>query len=378
MRNDRDRIRGSKVSSNNLNKQLVKKFLTIVCGGVGSFILISSIVAFTFLSPAYQFNNAIDPETGVPIVVNETQDNLFLSYFLPPQKTTFLLIGLDDDDNRADVVIVGVFNRVTNHIDLISIPRDTLVHLNAENRAYLNSNGRNVPSQTKMADLFAHGGSNHGASVTRKHLEDVLGISIDYQVIIGLDAFVSIVDTVGPITMEIPAGGLYYVDPVQDLVINVPGGVQELDGNMAEGVVRYRSSYARGDLQRIEMQQQFMGELFKQTLQRDTIMNNLAELIETFIEYVDTDFPIEDLPMYLPFILKLDENSLTMHTLPGEPVMLYDPFHKHNISYVRQDMEESKILIDRVFFSIHEEDNEDTEYNIKALNEETTTVAAGA
>lgn len=377
MRNDRYKIRGSKVSCNNINKNMVKKFLTIVCGGVGTFILLFSAIAFSFILPGYQLNHIIDPETGVPIVVNERQDNLFLSHLLPPQKTTFLIIGLDADDNRADVVIVGVFNRITNHIDLISVPRDTLVHLNAENTAYLNSNGRRVPPQTKIADLFAHGGVNHGASVTRKHLEDILGISIDYEVIVGLDAFISIVDTVGPITMEIPAGGLYYNDPVQDLVISIPGGIQELDGNMAEGVVRFRSSYARGDLQRIEMQQQFMSELFKQTLQRETIMNNLAELLETFIEYVDTDFAIEDLIMYLPFIFDLNEDSLSMHTLPGEPVTLYDSFHNHNISYVRHNVEESKMLIDRIYFSVNEENDTEIEVNTKVLNEGGT-VGSGA
>lgn len=351
MQNNSFKTQGYKSKLKSTRKNMMIKFFTIVFGVVGGFILLSTAIAFAFLAPGYHSNTIIDPETGV--IVNENQNNFFINRLLPPQRTSFLIIGLDDDDMRADVVILGVFNREINQVDLISIPRDVLVNLSQENRAYLTSNGRRAPTQTKYADLFAHGGVNHGASIIRKHTEEFFGVSIDYQVIIGLDAFVKIVDEVGPITMEIPAGGLFYKDPVQDLIIAIPEGIQQLDGRMAEGVVRYRDSYARADLQRIEMQQKFMEELFRQTLQRDTIMNNIVELLEIFIEYVDTDFKIEDLAMYIPFVLRLEPESLVTHNISVRDVRIPDPYQNNaRISYVIPDMDETRRLIDSIFYSM--------------------------
>jgi len=349
----KDRYHKTSGSKTVLNKRMIIKFFTIVFGCVGGFILLSSVVVFAFLMPTYQPDHVMNSNgTGIVSIVNRP-NNIISQYFLVPERTSFLVVGLDNDDLRADVVILGVFNRVTNMVDLISIPRDTIVHLSDSSIAYLSENGRNrVPRQTKYSDLFAHGGINHGASIVRRHTEEMLGISIDYQVLVNLNAFRAIVDAVGPITMEIPPGGFFYEDPLQDLVISIPEGIQHLDGAMAEGVVRYRSSYARADMQRIEMQQAFLGELFRQTLQRDTLMRNVPELMSTFIEYVDTDFQIQDLPMYLQFIFRLNESSLNLTTLPVEEgVWLWDSFQNTNISYVIPKPAETRELIDRVFFA---------------------------
>lgn len=374
MGNKKYNNRGAKSA---LNKRMAIKFFTIVFGSVAGFILISSIAVFAFLMPTYSQNFIIDPGQGSMVPVIDRPTNVLQQHFSVPVRTTFLVAGLDDSNLRGDVIIVGAFNRVTNSIDLISIPRDTIVFPSAATIAYLSENGRNVPTQTKFTDLFAHGGVNHGVSAVRRHTEEFLGISIDYEVIVNLNAFRAIVDAVGGVTMEIPTGGFFYDPPDQDFVINIPAGIQHLDGRMAEGVVRYRSSYARADLQRIEMQQQFMNELFRQTLQRDTIMRNAYDILLTLIEYVETDFPPLDIIRYLPFITRLNETSINTTTLPGAHEIIWSPTGGirgtgGDVSYVVTDMAATREIVDRVFFSSNEEVQEDYDYEASDLVVEAT------
>ena len=46
-----------------------------------------------------------------------------------PERTTFLIVGVDDDGTRTDTIIVGCYNSVLGELNLISVPRDTLVRV---------------------------------------------------------------------------------------------------------------------------------------------------------------------------------------------------------------------------------------------------------
>jgi anionic cell wall polymer biosynthesis LytR-Cps2A-Psr (LCP) family protein len=149
--------------------------------------------------------------------------------------------------------------------------------------------------------------------------EEMLGIEIDYYAEIRLDAFRELIDAVGGIEMDIPEGGLYYSDPEQNLKIAVPEGRQLLDGTKAEGVVRFRDTYRRGDLERIDVQKAFMKEFFVQIVNKETVMNNLTGFAGTILKYVRTDFGLDDVPQYLTSIDGLSGDNIRFHTLPGVP-----------------------------------------------------------
>ncbi len=333
-------------------KNLIVRYFAIVFGCVGIYILLYSAITFRFMvKSAYTPNDYVDENTG-KVVKNKTlnENSVLGNMILPPSKTSFLLVGLDESDLLTDVVILGVFDRDTDTINLLSIPRDTYVEPSKEIRDYVKEHGRKMPQSAKMTEVYSWAGDEIGINVTKKQIENMFNISIDYYGIIYIDAFKKIVDTVGPITMEIPKGGLHYKDPVQGLYINVPEGIQKLDGRLAEGVVRFRKGYARGDLARIEMQQRFMMELFKQTLNNKNLTSNIQDLLTTFVKYVKTDFPIEEMSKYLPYITKLTPDSLVMQTLPGTPKTMVDVTTGVPLSYVVYDPVESQKIIDRMFY----------------------------
>ncbi len=293
----------------------------------------------------------IDPVTGeiikTPTKPTPEKPGLIESLFTPPNQTTVLVMGTDADGTRTDIMFLAVYNAPEQKIDVISLPRDTLVQLSKAEISDMQALGRKPPSSgvCKLNEVHAYAGNKEGPNFSKRYVENLLDIQIDYYVRMDLRAFRNIVECVGGIYMDIPRGGLYYNDPEQNLKIAVPEGHQLLNGEMAEGVVRYRDTYAGGDVQRIGVQQKFMKEFFTQVLQKDKLMNDVPGLISTFVSYVTTDFSITNIPRYLSAVESLKSENIVFTTLPGEPRTLESP----RGSYYIVDIAESKKLIDSVY-----------------------------
>ncbi len=337
----------------------LKKFFSIVFSIVGGFIL----VAIFFLLSYNFFTKFINTKDIDKKNTNENQSSIIDKIFLPPKKTKFLVLGLDQNELLADSIFVGCFERDTHKINIVSIPRDTYIKMSSETIKELHSLGRYPPSTgvMKINAVHSYAGKNYGNEYSKKQIEELLNIKIDYYAAVNISAFRKIVDDVGGIYMDIPKGGLHYDDPTQNLHIHIPEGRQLLDGKMAEGVVRFRKSYKRADLQRIEVQQQFMKEFFTQVLNKKTILNNLSSFLTTFLKSVQTDFGIEDLPKYLRYVNKFDSDSISFYTLPGMPKMI------NGASYFLNDKEETTKLVDEIFYSSGKKDS-NIDYKIQILN----------
>jgi len=337
------------------NRNPFAVYMRTVLGIVGVFALLVSLGLFVYAKTVK--NNApipaAVPETSSAANTpeqNQTQswDGSILngvSIIEAPDKTNFLIVGTDATGMLTDVIIIGCYDRHLEKFTLISIPRDTRTVMSAEDIEILKNAGKRVPSGgvMKLNAVHSYAGRENGILFTKKQIESMFGIKIDYYAEISLKAFKNVVDAVGGIYMEVPNGGLYYNDPAQDLVIAVPGGMQLLDGTMAEGVVRYRNTYPRGDVQRIEVQQEFMKQFFAQALTKEKIMSNPTAFLSTVINYVSTDFTIVDLPKYIKHIDALNAESIDTYTMPGHEATM------GGASYFIIDDEKSQELVDEVF-----------------------------
>jgi hypothetical protein len=90
-----------------------------------------------------------------------------------------------------------------------------------------------------------------------------------------------------------------------------------LNGEQAEGLVRFRYGYSNADLGRIETQQNFIKELMKQLLDKDTIFSNAGSYVTAFFKYIKTDVKLADAIKYMSVIKDFDADRLTTYTLPG-------------------------------------------------------------
>lgn len=164
-----------------------------------------------------------------------------------------LVLGLDDDEKRSDVIALINYNPDENKMNILSIARDTRVKVNGK---YM-----------KINALIGKGGEKMVIDM----VEDITGLPVDYYVTLNFKGFREIVDTLGGVEINVPFD-MDYDDPYQNLHIHLKKGKQVLDGKKAEQFVRYRKGnhngegYEDGDLGRIKMQQLFMREFVNQKL----------------------------------------------------------------------------------------------------------------
>ena len=256
------------------------------------------------------------------------------------------ILGTDEDGFRADVDMVASFNTTTKALSLIAVPRDTKVILTDEMIAFLKENDRYIPEQKgvygqcKLTEVHAYAGEGNRSAFSVKMMEEILGIQIDYYIKVDLSAFRDIVDAVGGIDMEVQ-DRLYYVDPYQNLYIDLQPGYQHLDGKKAEQLVRFREGYAQRDLKRIQVQQDFMREFLAKVCSTDSIMKNMNSLISVGLEKTESDIKIGEAMKYVKYLKEIDPAKMTTVTIPGE-----------GGSYFDMDVEGTKALIDQLIYGI--------------------------
>jgi len=306
--------------------RLLRKFVSIVGAIVGVFVLVASVAAYGYVSAA---NRAFEEhlrlaeeaerseleKLGIETEPEEQPEILSEDDLI--RHTTALLVGLDVVAGLTDALMVGVFNHDTMEITLISLPRDTYIQLSSQTVREMQAGGGFPPSNgiTRLGYVHSHGRAR-GIEFLQAEVEGLLGFRMDYYVKVETDAFRTIVDTLGGVEMEIRPQGLFYSDPYQNLRIAIPGGVQHLDGEMAEGLVRFRS-YPLGDITRNEVQRDFMEALFSQAFTREAIASNAVQYLTIFLDYVETNFGILNVPRYARYVGRLNEASISTFPLPG-------------------------------------------------------------
>ncbi|MDD3393208.1 MAG: LCP family protein [Anaerotignum sp.] len=262
------------------------------------------------------------------------------------------ILGTDEDGFRADVNMVASFNTTTKQLSLIAVPRDTRVIMTSEMTSILQENGRTVPEkngvygQCKLTEVHAYAGEGNRSTFSVMMLEDILGIKMDYYIKVNLSAFRDIVDAVGGVDIEVQ-DRLYYVDPYQDLYIDLQPGFQHLDGDKAEQLVRFREGYAQKDLKRIQVQQEFMRAFLEKICSTESILKNMNSIIGVALDKTESDIKLSEALKYMKYLKDIDPAQMTTDTIPGE-----------GGSYFDMDEDGTKALIDRLIYGIESTETE--------------------
>lgn len=221
---------------------------------------------------------------------------------------TILLGGLDDENGGSDTNLLVAVDAKNGKIDVISLPRDTLLDVSWPVK--------------KLNNAYHHGGFTQ----TMTEVSRLLGIPVDHYVTVDLRAFVELVDAIEGVDFEIPVE-MDYDDPEQDLHIHFPAGLRHLDGKEALEVVRWRQNndgagYATADIGRIDTQQAFLKAVAKQTLQLSN-MDKVGDMAAIFQEWVKTDLKLSNLIWVGEQALKMGPDNIFFHTLPGDGAGFY-------------------------------------------------------
>ena len=227
----------------------------------------------------------------------------------------FLLLGMDIGDTgntenksikRTDTIMIVNYNKDTRAVQVVSIPRDTLV---TENN-----------SRYKINAAFIKGGDAKVKSV----IENMLSLKINYIVKIDYQAFRDFIDAIGGVKMDIERD-MIYDDDAQNLHINFKGGTTvQLDGKKAEEFFRWRKNndgtgLATGDLGRIENQHKFIEKVVDKC-KTPTIIFKLPKILNSIAENMDTNLKSTQMIKY--GVNFLASSGIEMKTLEGTPKMI--------------------------------------------------------
>lgn len=251
------------------------------------------------------------------------------------------VFGTDEDGFRADVNMVVSFNTTTKELHMISVPRDTRVVLTDDMIDYLEKEDEYVPNrngvygQCKLTEVHAYAGKDNRCAFSVAMLEELLDVQIDYYVKFDLTAFKKVVDAVGGVDFYVPMNMYWDMTDTGGPLINLREGMQHLDGDKAEQLVRFRDGYAQKDLKRIEVQQEFITALIEKVCSSQTLMSKLDDLVEVVLDCTESDVTVTEALKYVKYVKDLDPAKITSDTVPGE-----------GGSYFDMDEEGTKELID--------------------------------
>ena len=217
-----------------------------------------------------------------------------------------LICGTDGDGYRTDTIIVAHLDANTHTVALLSIPRDTPVATGGGGLMKINS-------------VYAGGGAD-GMERLASRLHSLLGFPVDGYVLVDLEAFKKTVDLVGGVDFDVPQD-MDYEDASQDLYIHLKKGPQHLDGEKAMELVRFRKGYATQDIQRTQVQQQFLKALAKQCLSVSSL-TKIGEFADIFAEYVTTSLTTGNMVWFGKELLACDFDSMQCCTAEGEGAMI--------------------------------------------------------
>ena len=194
-----------------------------------------------------------------------------------------------DENGRSDVIMIATVNPKTHTILLTSVPRDFYVTTACDA-------GDGCMQGT--LDKITHTGI-HGTNTTKRTVEQLLGIEINYTFKVGFDAVTELVNAVGGVDVTVAPG--YAVSSLTAMSgFGVHEGVNHLNGEQALAFARERYAYSEGDRQRTKNQQLvLMGIVDKVT--SPSIITNYSSIMDamsnTFSTTMSND-EISDLIKY--------------------------------------------------------------------------------
>ena len=218
---------------------------------------------------------------------------------------------LGQSQNLTDTIMVAEYDPQKQQASILSIPRDT----------FIGNNKNTATPWDKINAVYQTGPEN-----VLKEINELTGLNIKYYIKVDTEAFKALVDAIGGVTFDVPID-MKYTDKKQGLYINLKAGVQKLDGDKAEQVVRFRhnsdgstypAEYGIEDIGRMKTQRNFLKALAKQTLKIENIFK-INEFIDIAKKYVETNISFDVIKDYVPYIAEFNSDNLRTEHLPGQP-----------------------------------------------------------
>ena len=245
----------------------------------------------------------------------------------PLKPVNVLVLGVDireGDIGRSDTIFVMSLNREKNVATMLSIPRDSY-----------------VPIPGRGWDKINHAYAYGKGKLTRRTVENLLNIEIDYLVEVDRKGVEKMIDAIGGVEIDVEKR-MYYEDPWDDdggLVIDLEPGLQTLDGEEAVQYVRYRDK--EGDIGRARRQQKFLAAAMDSVASPFTLVR-LPRIAYACASGIETDMPMSEMVRLFPSVIAASYHGLEKIFADGQPTYI------NGVSYWALDIQNLRTKMAKV------------------------------
>ena len=255
-----------------------------------------------------------------------------------------LLMGVSTDQagvSLTDTIMIASYNPNSQRAVLVSVPRDSFT-------------GTNVKRAKASDKINAIYNLTKDPTETVEAVNELTGLDLKYYAIVQTEALIELVDALGPIEYNVPID-MDYDDPTQDLHIHLDAGVQQIDGEKAEQLLRFRKNndgttfpydYGDNDIGRMRNQREFLTAVVQQTAKIGNI-TKLGSILDIASRNLITNVDFNALKDYLPYAVEFSTDNLLTESLPGE---VPDLSKTNGVSIFVVDEEETEQMIKELFF----------------------------
>ena len=244
-----------------------------------------------------------------------------------------MVVGQDrregEDHKLSDTMILCTLNKETKTLTLSSFMRDMYVKLP---NMWGHKCGHNRIN-TAYALGYAWKGDLGAMQMLDQLILEQFGVEVDYNIEIGLNAFETIIDTLGGVDIELTEEEAAYLNKVPESYRNYgdcSAGVNRLNGMSAQFYVRMRhATAADNDFNRTARQRKFFSAVIDKC--RNMSVLELHNLMTDLLPNVLTDMSNEEILIYaaelLPYVADLRVVSQQIPaegTYTGKVIEIYD------------------------------------------------------
>jgi len=168
--------------------------------------------------------------------------------------------------------------------------------INTDTILYVDITGANVRMVLIPRDVYLRDAGyringayiREGPAGLKDRVAAILGVPIDYYVVLKMDIFQDLVDALGGVDVNVPYA-MSYDDNVGNLHIHFPAGPRHMDGEDAAKFIRYRHT-VRGDIDRLDNVKRLAYAMLARVKQLNVrAVTKVPDLMNTFFKDVETN-----------------------------------------------------------------------------------------
>ncbi|MEU4082131.1 LytR family transcriptional regulator [Streptomyces venezuelae] len=276
--------------------------------------------------------------TGAYLIYNELDNNIHVvdpvgaesKGFRKGEAFNVLIIGTDkrtgagnagygdaNSPGHADTTILFHVSKDRTNATALSIPRDLMTTIPECQSRQPDGKILTIPGQQQARFNVSLGQDGRDPGCTMRTVKELTGLTVDHFMMVDFNAVKELTTAVGGVKVCVEKA---VDDPKSHL--KLPAGESVIEGEKALAFVRTRSSFGnKSDLDRIKVQQQFLGSMIRQMKSNETLTSptKLYDLAQAATDALTVDKGIGSLSKLQDLAKELsgiDTKNIAFATLP--------------------------------------------------------------